>query len=161
MEGCIRLRRHSKYSTMVWEDLCPLKDFHSFLTLFRDVVIKLILSLVDTSLSSQAWRTSLSQTRQGRRGSRVGNTGCSLPRTMLLCPNTGTSPPILVTQIRSFCRFRSRVVWFRTTRCCILGRVRGRRWRGFEGVLLGAKKRGGYLGESNKDSVGRRTVDVG
>jgi hypothetical protein len=113
MEGCIRLRRHSKYSTMVWEDLCPLKDFHSFLTLFRDVVIKLILSLVDTSLSSQAWRTSLSQTRQGRRGSRVGNTGCSLPRTMLLCPNTGTSPPILVTQIRSFCRFRSRVVWFR------------------------------------------------
>jgi hypothetical protein len=28
------LRRHSKYSTMVQEDLCPLKDFHSFLIPF-------------------------------------------------------------------------------------------------------------------------------
>jgi len=61
---------------------------------------------------------------------------------MLLCPSTGTSPPILVTRIRSFCRFRSRVAWFRIIRCCILGRVRGRRWRGFEGVLLDTKNEG-------------------
>jgi hypothetical protein len=60
---------------MIREELCPLKDFHAFLIPFHDVVVKLILSLAGTSLSSQAWRTSLSQTRQGRRGSRVGNTG--------------------------------------------------------------------------------------
>jgi hypothetical protein len=27
MEGCVRLQRHSKYSMMVREDLCPLRDF--------------------------------------------------------------------------------------------------------------------------------------